>query len=82
MSIIVIKPIDPRFPASARLDGVLDFSLKNIDHETINTAEQPKHFSGKKLLFAIDLGDDGINFEYIKMLSKIRRGRNTPQLML
>jgi len=72
LSIIVIKPIDPRFPASARLDGVLDFSLKNIDHETINTAEQLKHFSGKKLLFAIDLGDDGINFEYIKMLSKIR----------
>ena len=63
MSIIVIKPIDPRLPASARLDGVLNFALENIGHETINTAEQLKHFSGKKLLY---IGCTNIYIMHIK----------------
>ena len=72
MSIVVIKPIDSRLSDSLRLDAVLNFALENINYKTINTADQLKDISGKKLLFAIDLGDDGINLEYIKILSKIR----------
>ena len=73
MSLVLIKPLpeDPR--SSARMDDVLRHALADTDCRVVYNAEGLTGLQGKKLLFALALGDAGINFEYLRMLSRIRR---------
>jgi len=73
LSIVVIKPVCDSIQDRSRLNNVLDFALKDHEYKTISTADSLKSLCGKKIIFAVELNHDGLNFEYIKMLSVIRR---------
>lgn len=75
MSIVLIKPQADNADSERRLNSVLDAALCGTQYITITRADQLKDICGKRLIFAIDISDDGINSEYIKMLSKIRRDK-------
>ena len=55
------------------MDGVLRTALADTDCRVVYTAEGLSALQGKKLLFALALGDSGLNFEYLRMLQRIRR---------
>ena len=40
---------------------------------TLRRAEELSDLAGKKILFALPLGELGINFEYVRMLERLRR---------
>ena len=40
---------------------------------TLRRAEELSDLGGKKLLFALPLGEDGVNLEYVRMLARLRR---------
>ncbi len=65
--ITVLKP-----KTSERLEKMLNFSLNNYEHEVITSADNIKDLKNKRILFAIELGDSGINVEHMKILEKIR----------
>ena len=73
MSLVLIKPLPESPPASARMDGVLRHALTDSDCQVVYTADGLTNLQGKRLLFAVALGDTGINFEYLRMLQRIRR---------
>ncbi len=73
MSLVLIRPTPDRPDAAARLDGVLRRALEGVAVRTISTAEELTDLAGKKLLFALCLGEVGVNLEYIRMLARIRR---------
>jgi len=73
LSLIVIKPLPDSPGDSARLDRVLRTALADTDCRMVYTADGLTGLQGKKLLFALSLGETGINFEYIRMLRRIRR---------
>lgn len=73
MSLTVIHPVpdDPR--ADARLDGILAHALEGRQVRVLRRAGELDGLAGQKLLFALPLGEAGINLEYVKMLSRLRR---------
>ena len=73
MSLVLIKPLPESPPASARMDDVLRHALADTDCRVVYTADGLTDLQGKRLLFAVALGDTGINFEYLRMLQRIRR---------
>ena len=73
MSLVLIKPLPESPQASARMDDVLRHALADTDCRVVYTADGLTNLQGKRLLFAVALGDTGINFEYLRMLQRIRR---------
>ena len=73
MSLVLIKPLPESPQASARMDDVLRHALADTDCRVVYTADGLTDLQGKRLLFAVALGDTGINFEYLRMLQRIRR---------
>ena len=73
MPLVLIKPLPESPQASARMDDVLRHALSDTDCRVVYNAEGLTGLQGKKLLFAVALGDVGINFEYLRMLQRIRR---------
>lgn len=61
-----------KFGTSDRLEKMLAFSLKEYEYELITKVDDMNHLQNKKLLFAIELRNTGINIELMKMLEKIR----------
>lgn len=57
---------------SPRLENMLEFSLKGHEAVIFRSSEEMNHLKNKKILFAVELGDSGINIEHFKMLEKIR----------
>lgn len=57
---------------SPRLESMLEFSLKGHEFTVIRSSDEMNHMKSKKILFAVELGDSGINIEHFKMLEKIR----------
>ena len=57
---------------SERLNNMLEFSLEGYEYETIKTLEQISSLKNKRILFAVELGDTGINIELYKMFERIR----------
>lgn len=58
-----------------RLGQVLDYALAGYSYELLTLAEDFRPLPGKKLLFAISLGESGINLELYAFLKKIRLNR-------
>lgn len=75
MSLIIIKPQSNEEKSEQRLNELLDQALLGKQFNVISSAEALTDLEGHRLLFAIAISDDGINIEYTKMLSKIRRDK-------
>lgn len=56
---------------SRRLKGVLAKALKDVQHRVV--ADLAQCILPGKLLFAVPLGEDGLNFAYLRLLSQLRR---------
>ena len=75
MSLILIKPLPDSPETSARMDDVLRRALADTDCRVVYTADGLTGLAGNKLLFAVSLDETGMNFEYQRMLARIRRER-------
>ena len=73
MSLTVIHPPADAGWADQRLRDVLRFALTGQEVCTIHTAEELDGLAGRRLLFALPLGDTGINTQYIRILARLRR---------
>ena len=73
LSLVLIKPLPEQPWNAARMDDVLRFALAQTDCRVVYTADGLTGLQGEKLLFAVALGDSGINFEYMRMLQRMRR---------
>lgn len=74
MSLILIHPVPDAGWADQRLDGVLRHALEGVSPiRAIRRAEELDGLAGRRLLFALPLGDAGVNLEYANMLSRLRR---------
>ena len=69
MTLHVIRPAG----AGPRLETVLDRALTGRVIRVYQTAEELQDLRGQKLLFAVGLDETGLNFEYIKMLARLRQ---------
>ncbi|QOX63321.1 NAD(P)H-dependent oxidoreductase [Anoxybacterium hadale] len=74
--ITLIRPYCSEKSKTKRLDAILEYSLQGYTYETITTAEEFRTLKQKKILFAISLGESGINLEYYGILKRIRQERN------
>ena len=78
MSLTLIHPAPDALWADARLAGVLRRALGERQAPVRTRAEELDGLGGRKLLFALPLGEWGINSEYIRMLARLRA---EPQLL-
>ena len=72
MSLVVIHPAADSGWADMRLQDVLTHALFGVEYRTVTQANQLSGLQGQRLLFAVALGDYGINMEYIAMLRRLR----------
>ena len=75
--ILVIRPCEPGREENRRLTGVLETALEGIAYREVTQVSELEETqilrSGPGLvLFALDLGRDGINLEYIRLLGWLR----------
>ena len=61
-----------KFGQSERLDKMLEFSISEYDYHIITKVDDMNDLQNKRILFAIELGNSGINIEHMTMLTKIR----------
>ena len=73
MSITLIHPAPDSGWAGQRLNGILKQALAGREVRTVRTAEELSGLEGRRLLLALPLGDTGVNLEYTRMLSRLRR---------
>lgn len=73
MSITLIHPAPDSGWAGQRLNGILKQALAGREFRTVRTAEELSGLEGRRLLLALPLGDTGVNLEYTRMLSRLRR---------
>lgn len=59
---------------SDRLKMMLEYSLKSYIFEIIKTSDEIIDLKNKRILFAVELNQTGINIELFKMLEKIKLG--------
>ncbi len=76
MSLILIHPAPDAAWADIRLNGVLKHALDGRQVRTLRRADELADLRGQRLLFALPLGDTGINLEYMRILSRLRREPN------
>lgn len=76
MSLIVIHPAPDSGWADIRLAGVLKHALAGAEYRELSRAEELSDLRGRRLLFAVPLGEYGTNLEYVKMLSRLRTNPN------
>lgn len=57
---------------SERLRNMLEYSIGGYHCNIIRSSDDIKDLKNKKILFAVELGDTGINIELYRMLEKIR----------
>ena len=73
MSITLIHPAPDSGWAGQRLDGVLRHALAGQEFQVVRRAEELSGLEGRRLLLALPLGDTGVNLEYTRMLSRLRK---------
>lgn len=74
----VIRPLCPDREKTERLTDVLEYGLQGRDHEVLETFEEMEaaDLRNRRIIFAIELGESGINLEYVKLLKMIRMERH------
>lgn len=70
--IIMVRPHCRERLKTKRLSEILESSLDGYTYETVSTVEEFGNLRNKKILFAISLGESGINLELYPILKKIR----------
>lgn len=75
--IIMVRPHCREKSKTKRLSAILEHSLEGYSYDTISTVEEfeDSDLKNKKILFAISLGESGINLELYGILKKIRLDR-------
>lgn len=74
MSLVLIYPSPDTPQADCRLEEILSHALEGTQVRALRRAEElSSALAGQRLLFALPLGDAGVNLEYVKMLSRLRR---------
>ena len=73
MSLTVLYPTLPNTVDQDRLDRVLDRALAGREVRLVRRAEDLSQLQGERILFALSLDEAGQNFEYYRMLSRLRR---------
>ena len=73
MSLVLIYPAPDVGWAGQRLDGVLRHALAGRQARALSRAEDLDGLTGERLLFALPLGDTGVNLEYTRLLARLRR---------
>ena len=73
--LILIRPLCKEKSKTQRLSAILEKSLEGYTYDTITTGEEFYELKNKKILFAISLGESGINLELYGILKKIRLDR-------
>lgn len=73
MPLVLIHPIPDSAWADMRLVDILNHALAGRSVRILRRAEELADLTGQMLLFALPLGDTGINLEYSKMLTHLRR---------
>ena len=68
------KLIVLKFGTSERLDKMLQFSIMEYEYHIITNMDEMKDLHNKKILFAVELGNTGINIELMIFLNKIQSG--------
>ena len=71
--LVLIQPHPEQEWASIRMENVLRTALAGVEHRTVHTAQELSGLQGETLLFAVALGDTGVNLEYMRMLARLRR---------
>lgn len=79
MSITLIHPAPDSGWAGQRLNGILRQALAGREVRTVRSAEELSRLEGRRLLLALPLGDTGVNLEYMRMLSRLRKERSLLQ---
>lgn len=72
MSLILIYPSADDPQDNQRLDEVLAHALAGVEHRTVTHAAELSGLQGQTLLFAVPLGEYGVNLEYVSMLRRLR----------
>lgn len=73
--IIMVRPHCRERVKTKRLSEILERSLDGYSYETVSTVEEFEDLKNKKILFAVSLGESGINLELYGILKKIRLDR-------
>ena len=73
MALVLIHPYPDGEWADVRLSSVLKTALGGIKVQVIRRMEELPCLAGKRILFALALGDTGINLEYMKLLRFLRQ---------
>ena len=73
MSLILIHPAPDSGWAGQRLDGVLRHALAGREVRVARTAKKLVSLKGQRLIFALALGDTGVNTAYMHILARLRR---------
>ena len=73
MSLTVLYPTLPNTADQTRLDRVLDRALAGREVRLVRRAEDLSQLQGERILFALSLDEAGQNFEYYRMLARLRR---------
>lgn len=74
--LIMVRPHCRERIKTKRLSEILESSLDGYTYETVSTVEEFEDLEHKKILFAISLGESGINLELYPILKKIRLERS------
>lgn len=74
--LIMVRPHCRERLKTKRLSEILESSLDGYTYETVSTVEEFDNLRNKKILFAISLGESGINLELYPILKKIRLERS------
>lgn len=72
MSLTLIYPKLEQEQDNCRLERVLTHALAGVEVCTVHQAQELDGLAGKRLLFAVPVGQYGINLEYQRMLARLR----------
>lgn len=72
-TILMIQPIDSEQQPNERLQQVLEQAVQGYPVEVWRKAEDFVPVQNRRILFVLNLGADGINLEYQKLLRRIRQ---------
>ena len=73
MALVLIHPYPDGEWADVRLQGILKTALSGVKVRVIRKMEELTPMNGERILFAVPLGDTGINLEYLKLLRFLRQ---------
>lgn len=73
MNLVLVCPLSENAPENPRLCRLVHHALRGQNYHTICKVQHLYNLENSRILFAIDCGEDGVNFEYLRMLSHLRQ---------